>query len=139
MKYLAWIVALFAITVGLTGIVAPDRLLGLRSLVATQGALYVIGAIRMAFGVVLIMAAAGSRVPKTLRIVGAVMMLAGLSTPMFGIERTKVVMEWEVAQGPAFMRIVGVVVLALGGLLIFALIPSKGAPARDQGSSQLPR
>lgn len=138
MKYLAWIVALFAITAGLTGVILPDRLLGLRSLVATQGALIVIGAVRLVIGVVLIMAAPGSRFPKMLRIVGAVLMLAGVSTPLFGIDRTRIVLEWEAAQGPVFMRIVGVLILAIGGTLAFTLVPRKGSSARAPGSSHLP-
>jgi hypothetical protein len=138
MKNLAWIVALFAITAGLTGTIAPDRLLGLRSLISTQGALIVIGAIRLAIGVVLIMAAPGSRVPKTLRIVGIVMMLAAVATPLFGIERTRIVLEWEAAQGPVFMRIVGVLILVIGGLLAFALLPRKGASTIAPGSAHPP-
>jgi hypothetical protein len=138
MKYLAWIVALFAITVGLAGIISPDRLLGFRSLVATEGALIVIGAVRLAIGVVLIMAAPGSRFPKMLRIVGAVLIFAGVATPLFGIERTRIVLEWEAAQGPMFMRFVGVMILAIGGTLAFTLVPHRGSSASVSGSSRLP-
>jgi hypothetical protein len=138
MKYLAWIVALFVVTVGVAGIVAPDRVMGLRLLVATQGALFVIGAVRMAIGIVLIMGAPGSRAPKTLRIVGAVIMLAGVGTPLFGIDRIKAILEWEVAQGPELIRVGGVVALAIGGFLAFALIPRKATSAHASGSSHLP-
>ena len=138
MKKLAWIVALFAFTAGLTGIIAPDRLLGLRSLLSTQRALIVIGTIRLAIGVVLIMAAPGSRLPRTLRIIGIVMMLAAVATPLFGIERTRVVLEWEAAQGPVFMRFVGILILAIGGLLAFALLPRKAAPTTGPASPHLP-
>ena len=39
MKWLAWIVALFVIAVGVTGTIAPDRLFSLGSLVATPAGL----------------------------------------------------------------------------------------------------
>jgi hypothetical protein len=46
-------------------------------------------------------------------------------TPLFGVARTKAVLEWEAAQGPALMRMIGAVVLALGGFLAFTLSPRR--------------
>lgn len=123
MKYFAWLVALFVIAAGLASLVAPDRVLALRSLMATQTALLVIAVIRIAIGVVLIMAAPASRAPKVLQVSGALLLGAGLATPFFGVERTKAVLEWEAAQGPSLIRAVGVVVTALGGSLAFLLTP----------------
>ena len=134
MKTLAWMIALFAAAAGLTGIISPDLLLGLRSFITTEGALIVIGIVRVAIGVVLIMAATGSRFPRMLRIAGAVLIFAGVSTPLFGIERTRVVLAWEAAQGPLFMRLVGVLILAIGGALAFTLVPRKGVSTAAPGS-----
>jgi len=123
MKYLAWLVALVVVAAGLTGLVAPDRLLALRSLAATQTALLIIAVIRITIGVVLIWTAPSSRAPKLLQVSGALLLGAGLATPFFGVERTRAVLEWEAAQGPWLMRTLGVVVLAIGGGLAFALTP----------------
>jgi hypothetical protein len=74
MKTLAWIVALFVIAIGVTGVLAPDRLFSLGSLVATQPGLLTIAALRSAIGIILIMAAPRSRMPRTLQVVGAVVL-----------------------------------------------------------------
>src|SRR5262245_57027663 len=100
MKYLAWLVAAFMIAAGVAAITVPEAILSLRSLAATQGALLVFAALRIALGVVFIMTAPASRTPRTLQAAGAVVLLAGLATPLFGVERTKAVLAWEAAQGP---------------------------------------
>jgi hypothetical protein len=123
MKYFAWLVALFVITAGLAGLVAPDRVMGLRWIAATQAGLLGIAVLRIAIGVVLIMTAPATRTPKALQVIGAVLLGAGLATPLFGVERTKAVLDWEVAQGPSLVRAGAVVALAIGGFFAFALAP----------------
>jgi len=123
MKSLAWLVALFVLAAGVADIVAPDMVLGLRSFIASQLGLLAVAVIRITMGVILIMAAPATRAPKPLQIVGALLLGAGLATPLFGVDRTKAVLEWEAAQGPALIRGLGVFVIALGGLLAFALTP----------------
>ena len=123
MKYLAWLVAVVVLAAGVVLVAAPEFMIGLRSLIATQTGLLAIATLRIAIGVVLIMSAPATRVPKVLQVVGAIMLGAGLATPLFGVERTKAVLEWEAAHGPALMRAVGAAVVVLGGLLMFALTP----------------
>ena len=123
MKYLAWLLAAFVVAAGVAAIVAPDTILRLRSLAATQGALLVFAALRVAIGVVLVMVAPRSRAPRTLQTAGGLLLLAGLATPLFGVERTRAVLDWEAAQGPMLMRFVGTIVVALGALLAVALRP----------------
>jgi len=125
MKYLAWLLAAFVVAAGVAGIVAPDAILRLRALAATQGALLVFAALRVAIGVLLIMAAPRSRAPRTLQTAGAVMLLVGLATPLFGVERTRAVLDWEAAQGPSLIRLGGAIVVVLGGLLTVALRPRR--------------
>ena len=125
MKYLAWLLAAFAIAAGVAALVAPGMMLTLRSFAATPGALFVFVVVRVATGVVLIMAAPASRAPRTLQAAGAVLMLVGLVTPLFGVERTRAVLAWEAAQGPLLMRFGGVVVVALGALLTVAFMPRR--------------
>jgi hypothetical protein len=127
MKSLAWLVAAFVLVAGVAAIVIPDRVLGLRALEASQLGLLIVAVIRIAIGVVLIMSAPATRLPKVLQMVGALMLGAGLATPLFGVDRTRAVLAWEAAQGPALMRALGVAVVALGGGLTFALTPRKPA------------
>ena len=122
MKYLAGLFAVGVIVIGITGIVAPGVLLGFSPFVATQAGLLAIAVIRVVIGVVLIWTAPASRMPRTLQIVGAIVLGAGLATPLFGVERTRAVLAWEAAR-PLLIRIDGAVAVAAGGFLAFALAP----------------
>ncbi len=127
MKYPAWLVAAFILVAGLADIAAPDSVLGLRTFIATQSGLLAVSVIRVVIGVVLIMAAPSTRAPKLLQVAGAVLLGAGLATPLFGVERTKAVLDWEAMQGTPLIRALGVLVIAIGATLAFALTPRKTA------------
>jgi hypothetical protein len=49
-----------------------------------------------------------------------VVLVAGLTTPFFGIERVRAILDWE-ARHRAVMRSAAVVLLAAGGLIAFAV------------------
>jgi len=57
MRIAALLVALFTIVVSMVGIVSPDSVMTLRRLYYTPGGLYAAGAVRVAMGLVLILAA----------------------------------------------------------------------------------
>jgi hypothetical protein len=125
MKYLAWLVAGFVLVTRATVIAAPDFVISLRPFAATTTALLVIACVRSAIGIVLIMSAPASRAPKFLQAAGAIALFAGMATPFFGVERTKAVLAWEAAQGPALMRAEGVFVVLLGIVLSLSLAPRR--------------
>jgi|KBSSwiStaDraftv2_1062776.scaffolds.fasta_scaffold500920_2 hypothetical protein len=128
MRLLALLIALLIMVAGLTGILAPDRLLALRQYVVTPVGLWVITALRVGIGLVLIQVARISRAPRTLRALGAVVIVAGLATPFFGVERSRAVLDWAATQGRALMLVEGCVALALGVFLAFAVTARRPAP-----------
>ena len=68
MKTAGWLVTLMTIAIGMAGIVATDNAITLRRLYfATPGRFYAAGVVRVAMGLVLILAASSSRWPRTLR------------------------------------------------------------------------
>jgi hypothetical protein len=83
--------------------------------------LYTAGAIRIVMGLVVILSAAASRAPKTLRALGAVICIQGLSATLMGPDHARAVMEWETTQGAALLRVGAAVALASGGFLAFAV------------------
>jgi membrane-bound ClpP family serine protease len=93
--------------------------------VVTPTGLYVIAAIRIVLGVVLVLAAAHSRLPRVLRLIGIVIIIAGALTPVFGVERSRAVLAWEASFGPMAMRLIGVVIVAMGGFLLYVVNPSR--------------
>jgi hypothetical protein len=121
MKCLSFLVGLIIAAIGILGMAAPTVLLDGMRFAQTQVGLYVVAALRVAFGLVLIGAAAGSRLPKTLSILGALIIVAGIITPFFGVERTRAIIDWWSAQGTTFMRGWAVLAVILGLFIIYAV------------------
>lgn len=121
MRTAALLVALFVIVVGVVGIFSPESLLTVGRYVVTPAGLYAIAALRVAIGLLLMLVAPISRVPRTLRIVGAIVLVAGLATPLFGVERTRAILNWASTQGTALLRVGAVLALAIGGFIAFAV------------------
>jgi hypothetical protein len=121
MRQLAFLVALFVIAIGIVGLVAPDRFLAAGRHVLTPVGLYAIAALRIGMGLVLILVARTSRTPRTLRAFGVVVLVAGLATPLFGVERARGIADWAATQGPALVQGVAVVLLAIGGFVAFTV------------------
>jgi len=132
MRMAAVLVAVFTICVGVVGIVSPEYgTVVRRGYFATPITLYAAIGLRMVMGVVVILAASGSRAPNTMRALGAVMCLQALAATVLGPEHARAVMEWETKQGPALLRIGAGVALAAGGFMVFAL--SGARPKRALG------
>ena len=74
MRIAALLIALLTIAVSIAGFVSPDSMMALRRIYYTPGGLYAAGAVRLAMGLVLILAASNSRWPRTLRALGAVIL-----------------------------------------------------------------
>jgi hypothetical protein len=97
----------------------------------TPTALYVIAAIRIAFGLILLGTASGSRAPMALRFLGVFVLLAGIATPLVGVERSREAVAWWSSHGFLFMRTTMALAVVLGGFLIWAVV-SRGRPTVSQ-------
>ena len=118
----ALLVAVFTIIVGIVGLISPDSVTTVRRFYfATPVGLYAAGAIRVAMGFVVILCAPASRAPKTLRALGALMCMQGLTATLLGPDRARAVLEWETMQGTALLRVGAAVALAAGCFLAFAV------------------
>jgi hypothetical protein len=132
MRIAALFVALLAMVVGVVGVFLPDSLMMIGRYVVTPVGLYAIAALRIVIGLVLMLVAPISRMPRTLRVAGAVVLVAGFVTPLFGVERTRAIMDWEFAQGTAFLRVVAVLLLAIGGFIAFAVATGRRPEAETR-------
>jgi hypothetical protein len=124
----AILVGFVIVALGLVGVVAPGVLVNLGRQSATSVGLYVVAAVRIVVGLLLIGASSSSRMPRTLRIVGIVALIAGLATPFLGVERARTIMEWWLSPGPVVVRAASLFALALGGFIIYALGSNRREP-----------
>ena len=130
MKTLAFVIGLLIAAFGTVGIIAPSGLVWIAEHSVTSGAFYVIASVRVAFGLVLISVASVSRAPKTLRVLGYIILILGITTALMGlvgIERAHAIIEWWLRQGSVVVRLTGIPVLALGGFVAYACAPARSA------------
>ena len=119
MRYPGFVIGAVVILWSAISFVAPDRRLAVERAVMTPAGLYAIAALRIAIGVVFVLAAPASRAPRTLRVLGVIVMIAGLTTPWFGVTRARAVLDWLAGAGPLLMRLDAAVGMALGGFLVY--------------------
>jgi hypothetical protein len=127
-RNLAFVLALLISAVGAVGILVPSALVWIAQHSVTSGAFYVIATVRVAFGLVLISVASVSRAPKTLRVLGYLILIAGITAALTGlvaIERARAIIELWLQQGSGVVRVTGVLVLALGGFVAYACAPTR--------------
>lgn len=103
-KLLATVMAALIAAIGLVGVAFPSVLIEFGQSLQTPSALLVAAVIRITFGAVLVWVASASRMPRTLRVIGFFVIVAGVLTPLFGVERAQAILNWFSNQGPLFMR-----------------------------------
>ena len=121
MKLLAMVLGFMVATIGAVGVAAPDVLLELGESLLTPSVLYIAAVARVIFGTVLLWVAPVSRTPKTLRVIGALLVFAGVLTPFIGIEHSRAMLDWLLSQGPLFTRAWAGVAVILGLFIVYAI------------------
>jgi hypothetical protein len=106
--------------VGAVGIVAPALLLAIAVLFATPSGLYAAAAFRVALGTAVVVAATTSRTPTTFRILGVIIIVGGVVTPLIGVERARMFVALWATQGATFIRLWAGVAVVFGLFLAYA-------------------
>jgi len=125
MRIVAFTISTTVAVLGGLGIVAPTALLSVADVFLTSQGLWLAAALRIVLGSALVLAASGSRFPRALRVIGVVIVVAGIATPLIGVERARAIVEWETARGPAAMRIPAAFAFAMGLFLAYATAPRR--------------
>lgn len=130
LRIFAFIFGLCISSIMAVGIVAPSALVWIAQQVLASGSLgfYIIAAVRIAFGLILISVGAASRAPKAVRVLGSVIVILGLFTAFSGwgaIARAQGAIESWLQQGSAVLRLTAVPFLALGVFVVYACAPPR--------------
>lgn len=123
MAVVAFALSLLIAALGALGIASPDRLLGVVRRFQSPAGLYAAAAIRLVLGASLFVAAPASKAPEALRILGVVIVVAGLITPLIGIERFRRLLEAWSSMGSGFLRGWAAMALVMGLLLAYGVNP----------------
>lgn len=131
LKILATVLGSLIGAFGALGIVAPSDIGWIAMHSLTSGAFYLIAAVRVAFAVILILAAPLSRTPTALRTIGYIILVAGITTALMGsvaMERAHAIVDWWLQQGSGVVRLTCLLVSALGAFIAYVC-----APVRQRG------
>jgi len=114
MRAIALLIAALMVLLGLTGVLWPEGLMQLATYSFTRSGLYVVAAVRVVLGVLLLIAARSTRTPKTVRVIGVVLLVAGIATALIPAERVQLMKDWWIARGPDTLRVVACFPLVAG-------------------------
>jgi hypothetical protein len=129
LKLVATLMSLAVAGLGVFGIAEPAALLEFGHSLLAPPALYAVAAARILFGALLVFAAAQSRTPRTLRVIGIFIVVAGLLTPLFGPERSAEAFAWLSRQGLSFVRAVAALPVIFAIFLVYAINARLRSPA----------
>lgn len=118
-------IGLLIVAQGVVGLAVPDVFVGIVRTFQEPPTIYFAAVIRFVFGVVLFRAAPHSRLPRMLRIFGALIAMGGLLTPFVGIPFARVVLNWW--SDPMVVRVWAAAALCLGMLITYATMPARRA------------
>ena len=114
MKAIAFFIAALLVLFGLTGVLWPEGLMQLAKYSFSRTGLYVVAAARVVLGGLLFFAASATRTPKTIRVIGLLVLIAGIVTAVISPERADLMKDWLIARGPDTLRIAACIPLAAG-------------------------
>ena len=114
MKAIALIIALMMVSLGLTGVLWPEGLMQLGTYSFSGSGMYVVAAVRIVLGALLFFAAASTRTPKTLRVIGLIILVAGIVTALIPAERALAMKDWFLGRNLNMLRIAVCFPLAVG-------------------------
>jgi hypothetical protein len=117
----ALFIGLLICALGTLGIATPEVFVRTVRFFQTPPTLYLALVIRVAVGVVLVLAAPASRAPRVLRVLGFLVVIGGVLTPFVGVRGAEAIIEWWSAGGAPLVRVWAGVALAIGIFIVYAV------------------
>lgn len=127
MRRLAFVVGLLIAAAGVLVILLPAALLQFAEHSTTWLKLIGFAALRVSIGLLLLAVAPATRLPRTVRVLGVFAIVAGVLTPAVGVNGARLVADWWSHQPLGLVRALGLLPLALGGLVVYACAPAPRA------------
>ncbi len=126
-KQLVTALGVVFVLVGLWIAVFPEQLVSMADW-ETRGGLYVTAGINVVTGLLMVLAAPATRYPTGIRILGGLVLLAGLGLPFIPIDFWAGLIQWWLVENLALYRVAeGSAGILLGAFLIHASLPRRPA------------
>ena len=108
------------ILLGLLYIVKPQIMKSLLEFFKKGSRIYIAALLRLTLAVVFLISAAECRIRWVIIALGILMMLGGLLIFALGPRRISPILEWWQRQSTLLLRVLAVIVLAIGAIIIYA-------------------
>ncbi len=128
MKAIALFIAALMVLLGLTGMFWPEGLMELAKFSFTPNGIYVTAIVRVIIGALLLIAAGATRAPKAVRVIGLVILVAGIASAFITAERAASLQDWLLGHGPNPLRIAACVPLLVGLFIGGATLAKRTRP-----------
>ncbi len=129
MKNVAFVMGLVLVALGAAFFLAPSGVVRIVPTLLTPGAFSVAALVRVALGLLLIGVASASRAPRALRVIGYLIVVAGIGSAVMGflaMERARALVEWWMVRG-VLVHVTGIPIMALGAFIAYACAPGRRA------------
>jgi hypothetical protein len=143
MKAVAFAIGLCIACVGAAGVAAPAVLFWIAQRFVDSGAVAfaALAVVRISFGLLLVSVSLASRAPRGLRIVGYLIVAAGVTTAvtaLSGVDWARGAIEGWMQRGAGVARLTAVPIVALGSFVAYACAPARATwlSSRDHGGSR---
>lgn len=83
--------------------------------------IYLGGLLRVLFGVIFLWSASLARLPVVMGTLGIFLIVAGLFIFILRTEKIKSMLDWWDKKPPSALRIIGILVFAIGALIIYSM------------------
>jgi hypothetical protein len=124
-RMLATILGFLMMLLGLCALLVPDRVLPFARFTTTPNGVYLAAGIRLLIGLILLMAAGGSRFPIVLRILGGFAILGGIATLVIGVAGAQTMAEQMLPYVTTAIRGIGAFLIVLGTFVVYAVSGSR--------------
>jgi hypothetical protein len=111
------------IAMGVAGVVVPARLIDWVMAVQTRAGLYTVAGIRVILGIAMWIASADSKAPRTLAVLGVLVILVGIATPLVGLDRSRSLVKMWSGFGTGVVRVWALFAVAGGAALVYVVLP----------------
>ena len=112
-KVILLVIATLMALLGLVGVFWPEGLTQLATFSFTASGLWVAAAVRVGIGALLFVGATAACTPRTIRLIGLIILVAGIATVLLPAERAQLLKDW-ITRGPDTLRIAACLPLAAG-------------------------
>ena len=108
------VIAMLLVLLGLTGVLWPSGLTEVAKWTFSPKGLYTGAGVRVFIGALLIIAASATAMPKTVRVIGALIFVTGTLTALLSVETAQRLAAWFFDNGEDRLRILACLLLTVG-------------------------